>query len=315
MKEIEILAPGKLHAATLARLQSMFTVHLCDAGKAHEMEAGAREKIRGVATMSGISRAGIEALPALEMISNFGVGYDAVDVGCAVERGIMVSHTPNVLNEEVADTAIGLLINTVRELPASEVYLRAGKWKNNGPYPLTRATLQGRRLGIYGLGRIGKSIAKRAESFGLNIAYFGRTKQDIAYEYHDTLVGLAKAVDTLMIVAPGTPETEKSVDEAVMQALGPNGVIINIGRGSVINQPQLIKALEDGTILAAGLDVFDDEPNVPDALLALPNAVLLPHVGSASIATRNAMGALVVDNLVGWFSDKMPVTPVPEMNN
>jgi len=315
LKEIEILVPGKLHAATLERLQAMFTVHICDAGNAHEVDAGTRERIRGVATMSGISRAGIEALPALEVISNFGVGYDAVDVGCAVERGIMVSHTPNVLNEEVADTAIGLLINTVRELPASEVYLRAGNWKNNGSYPLTRATLQGRKLGIYGLGRIGKSIAKRAESFGLKIAYFGRTKQDIAYEYHDSLVGLAKAVDTLMIVAPGTPETEKSVDMTVMQALGPNGVIINIGRGSVINQPQLIKALEDGTILAAGLDVFDDEPNVPDALLALPNAVLLPHVGSASIATRNAMGALVVDNLVGWFGDKMPVTPVPEMNN
>ena len=313
MKEIEILVPGKLHAPTLERLTDMFTVHHCDAGQAHLIDPAIAKNIRGVATMSGLNRAGIEALPALEMISNFGVGYDAVDVKCAVEGSIMVSHTPNVLNEEVADTALGLLINTARELPAAEVYLRAGKWENSGAYPLTGATLQGRTLGIFGLGRIGKAIAHRAEAFGLKIAYFGRSKQDIPYDYYDSLVGLAKAVDTLMIVAPGTPETEKSVNLDVMQALGKNGIIINIGRGSVVDQSALIKALGDGTILAAGLDVFEDEPHVPDALLALPNAVLLPHVGSASKATRNAMGALVVDNLIGWFNDRTPLTPVPEM--
>lgn len=314
MKEIEILVTGRLHAPTFERLEENFTIHLCGAGKAHTIDLDIAKRIRGVASMSGINRAGIESLPALEMISNFGVGYDAVDVGCAIEKSIMVSHTPTVLNEEVADTAIGLLINTVRELPAAENYLRAGKWEKEGAYPLTGTTLQGRTLGIYGLGRIGKAIAHRAEAFGLKIAYYGRSKQDIEYDYHDSLVSLAEAVDTLMIVAPGTPETEKSVNREVMSALGANGVIINIGRGSVIDQPALIDALSDGTIRAAGLDVFENEPHVPEALIALPNTVLLPHVGSASIATRNAMGNLVVDNLLGWFNDRKPLTPVPEMN-
>lgn len=314
MKEIEILVTGLLHAPTFERLEENFTIHLCGAGKAHTIDPDIAKRIRGVASMSGINRAGIESLPALEMISNFGVGYDAVDVGCAIEKSIMVSHTPTVLNEEVADTAIGLLINTVRELPAAENYLRAGKWEKEGAYPLTGTTLQDRTLGIYGLGRIGKAIAHRAEAFGLKIAYYGRSKQDIEYDYHDSLVSLAEAVDTLMIVAPGTPETEKSVNREVMSALGANGVIINIGRGSVIDQPALINALSDGTIRAAGLDVFDSEPHVPEALIALPNTVLLPHVGSASIATRNAMGNLVVDNLLGWFNDRKPLTPVPEMN-
>jgi lactate dehydrogenase-like 2-hydroxyacid dehydrogenase len=314
LKEIEILVPGKLHAPTLERLKATFTVRHCEAGLAHTLGTDAAKNIRGVASMSGINRTGIESLPALEMISNFGVGYDAVDVGCAVDNSIMVSHTPAVLNEEVADTAIGLLINTVRELPAAEVYLRAGKWENNGSYPLTGASLQGRTLGIYGLGRIGKAIARRAEAFGLKIAYFGRNKQDIDYPYYDNLVSLAEAVDTLMIVAPGTPETERSINLEVMRALGANGIIINIGRGSVIDQPALIKALGDGTIRAAGLDVFENEPHVPEDLIALPNAVLLPHVGSASIATRDAMGNLVVDNLVGWFESRTPLTPVPEMS-
>ncbi len=315
MKEIEILVTGRLHAPTLERLEANFITHLCGAGQAHTIDPNIAKKIRGVASMSGINRAGIESLPALEMISNFGVGYDAVDVGCAIENSIVVSHTPTVLNEEVADTAMGLLINTVRELPAAETYLRAGKWEKNGAYPLTGTTLQGRTLGIFGLGRIGKAIAHRAEAFGLKIAYFGRNKQDIEYDYHDSLVSLAEAVDTLMIVAPGTSETVKSVNLDVMKALGPNGVVINIGRGSVIDQSALIKALGDGTIRAAGLDVFESEPHVPEALMALPNAVLLPHVGSASEATRNAMGQLVVDNLLGWFKDRMPLTPVPEMSS
>ena len=314
MREIEILVAGRLHAPTFEQLENNFTIHLCGAGQAHTIDPNLAKKIRGVASMSGINRAGIESLPALEIISNFGVGYDAVDVGCAVENSIMVSHTPTVLNEEVADTAMGLLINTVRELPAAETYLRAGKWEKDGAYPLSGATLRGRTLGIYGLGRIGKAIAHRAEAFGLKIAYFGRNKQDIGYDYHDSLVSLAEAVDTLMIVAPGTPETERSVNLEVMNALGTNGVIINIGRGSVIDQPALVTALGDGTIRAAGLDVFEDEPHVPGSLMALPNAVLLPHVGSASMATRDAMGKLVVENLLGWFKDGTPLTPVPEMN-
>ncbi len=315
LREIKILVPGNLHAPTLERLEQMFVTHLCEVGGVALLDESMRNNIRGVATMAGINRAGIESLPALEMISNFGVGYDVVDVVCAMENNIMVSHTPDVLNEEVADTAMGLLINTVRELPAAEVYLRQGNWAKSGPYPLTGATLQGRTMGIYGLGRIGKAIARRAEAFGVKIAYFGRKKQDISYDYYSDLVSLAKAVDTLMIVAPGTSETNNSVNRDVMQALGPDGIIINIGRGSVIDQPALVTALSDGTIRSAGLDVFVDEPHVPEELMALSNAVMLPHVGSASQATRIAMGNLVIDNLVGWFSNGRPKTPVPEMTD
>ena len=314
LKEIHIAVPGKLHGPTLERLQSLFTVHCCGAGQITSLDAAVRSQIRGVASMAGIDRAGILSLPSLELISNFGVGYDAVDVGCAVERKIIVTHTPDVLNEEVADTAIGLLINTVRELPSAEAYLRAGNWEKKGGYPLTAGSLQGRTLGIYGLGRIGKAIARRAEAFGLKIAYFGRNKQDIDYDYYDSLVSLAAAGDTLMVVAPGTPETEKSVNLDVMRALGPSGVIVNIGRGSVVDEPALIRCLANGTIMAAGLDVFEDEPHVPEELLTLANASLLPHVGSASKATRHAMGALVVDNLVDWFTSGSTRTPVPEMD-
>ncbi len=313
MTRIDIVVPGGLHAPTLKRLEEKYAVHRCGAGKVPDLDEGLRQRVRGVATMSGLNRAGFEALPALEMVSNFGVGYDAVDVGCALERGVMVSHTPDVLNEEVADTAMGLLINTARELPAAETYLRQGLWRKNGPYPLTGATLQGRVLGIYGLGRIGKAIARRAEAFGMKIAYFGRSKQDVTYDYYPDLLSLARAVDTLMIVAPATPETRKSVNLDVMRALGGDGIIINIGRGSVVDQPALIEALSKGIIRAAGLDVFAEEPDVPQALLALSNAVLLPHVGSASEATRSAMGNLVIDNLTGWFSKGKPLTPVPEM--
>ena len=313
MKDINILVPGSLYPATLERLKTQFTVHQCAARGITALDEETRDKIRGVATMSGIDRKGMDALPNLEMISNFGVGYDAVDVGCAVEKHIMVSHTPDVLNEEVADTAMGLLINTARQLSAAETWLREGKWEKQGPFPLTGTTLRGRTLGVYGLGRIGKAIARRASAFGLKIAYFGRSKQDIDYDYHDSLLSLASAVDTLMIVAPGTPETTKSVNREIMEALGPDGIIINIGRGSVIDEPALIKALGNGTIRAAGLDVFANEPHVPDELLALDNAVLLPHVGSASVATRTAMGNLVIDNLIGWFERKTPKTPVPEM--
>jgi len=315
LKEIHIAVPGKLHGQTLEQLQSLFSVHCCGAGQISALDNDIAAQIRGVASMAGIDRAGIMSLPSLEMISNFGVGYDAVDVDCAVERKIMVTHTPDVLNEEVADTAIGLLINTVRELPAAEAYLRAGNWEKSGGYPLTAGTMQGRTLGVYGLGRIGKAIARRAEAFGLKIAYFGRQKQDVEYDYHDSLLSLASAVDTLMIVAPATPETEKSVNLDVMRALGPSGVIINIGRGSVVDQEALIRCLGDGTIMAAGLDVFENEPGVPAELIALANTSLLPHVGSASIATRNAMGALVVANLVDWFSKGSTRTPVPEMGD
>jgi lactate dehydrogenase-like 2-hydroxyacid dehydrogenase len=271
------------------------------------------EKVRGIAAFGGISASFMDALPKLEIVASFGVGYDSVDAAHAGKKNVMVTNTPDVLTEEVADTALGLLLNTVRELPRAENYLREGRWVKDGPYRLTAGTLRGRKAGIFGMGRIGKAIARRLEAFGLPIAYHNRRRvEGLAYEYHPTLVSLASAVDTLISVAPGGASTAKAVDAEVLKALGPNGVFVNIGRGSTVDEDALAAALKDGTIFAAGLDVFADEPNVPKALLDAPNASLLPHVGSASVHTRNAMADLVVDNLESWFSKGEPVTAVPE---
>ncbi len=254
----------------------------------------------------------IDRFPNLEIIANFGVGYDAVDAVHAGTKSIVVTNTPDVLTDEVADTAMGLTLMTVRELSAAERHLRAGKWLQ-GAYPLTRGTMSGRTMGILGLGRIGQAIARRAEAFGVKIAYHRRTRQDdIAWDYYDSPEALAAACDILMIVLPGTPQTHHLVDAKVLAALGPDGIVINIGRGSVIDEEALVKALQDGTIRSAGLDVFEHEPSVPDALIAMDHVVLLPHVGSASIHTRDGMGKLVADNIIAWFETGKPLTPVPE---
>jgi lactate dehydrogenase-like 2-hydroxyacid dehydrogenase len=216
-----------------------------------------------------------------------------------------------VLTGEVADLALGLLIATVRQLPQVDRYLRAGQWLQKA-YPLT-ATLRGRKVGILGLGRIGKAIAKRLEACELEIEYHGRKPQsDVAYRYHPTLLGLAQSCDVLMVVASGGAETKHIVNKEVLEALGPDGIVINVGRGSVVDEQALVAALRDKKILSAGLDVFEDEPRVPAELIAMDHVVLLPHVGSASVHTRNAMGQLVVDNLVSWFGGEGAVTPVPE---
>jgi len=270
-------------------------------------------KIRGMAAAYGkpIDSALMSRFPKLEIVSSFGVGYDHVDAKWAGAHKIIVTNTPDVLNEEVADTAMALLLNTVRELPRAERYLRAGKWREAN-FPLT-ATLRGRTMGIFGLGRIGKAIARRAETFGLKIGYYGRNPQaDVAYLYYPTLQALAEAVDVLMVIAPGGPATKNMVNAEVLAALGPNGILINVARGSVVDEVALIEALQKGVILGAGLDVFADEPNVPQALLEMEHVVLLPHVGSASQHTRNAMGQLVVDNLAAWAAGKGPLTPVAE---
>ena len=241
------------------------------------------------------------------------MGYDTVDAKWAGQNGIIVTNTPDVLTEEVADTALGLLLMTMRELPQSERWLRAGHWVNKGPYPLTANTMRGKTIGILALGRIGKAIATRCEAFGLSIVYHGRSKQDdVPYRYYASLIEMAKDVDILMSVAPGGASTKHIINADVLQALGPQGVLINIGRGSVVDESALAKALQNKTIFAAGLDVFENEPHVPADLIACDNAVLLPHVGSASIHTRNLMGQLVVDNVVAYLSDKHPLTPVAE---
>ena len=311
----DILVLGRMNALVEEELPKHFTIHRIGREDVASLDPALGERITAIA---GGAHVPVDAellgkLPNLEIVANFGVGYDSVDAKLCGEKGICVTNTPEVLSEEVADTALGLMLMTVRELGAAERHLRAGKWVSEGPYPLTRASLQDRRLGILGLGRIGKAIARRAEAFGMDIHYHGRTRQDdVAYTYHDTLTGLAEAVDTLMVVAPGGASTKGIVNAEVLSALGPEGIVINVGRGTVIDEPALVKALQDGTILSAGLDVFEEEPQVPAELIAMDNVVLLPHVGSASHLTRNRMGQLVVDNLLGWFNDGRPVTPVAE---
>ena len=261
---------------------------------------------------SKIDDAVFDQMPNLKIVSNFGVGYDMVDAAAAGRRGIVVCNTPDVLNEEVADTAMGLLLMTVREFPQAERYLRAGKWLSDGNYPLS-ASLAGRRMGIVGLGRIGKAIAHRAEAFGLSIAYFGRSKQDgVTFPYYSDLVAMAREVDILMLILPGGAGTKHLVNRAVLEALGPDGILINVARGTVVDEEALIDILQKKQILGAGLDVFEHEPKVPQALMDLDNAVLLPHLGSSSHHTRNLMGNLVANNVLNIASGKPPLTPVAE---
>ncbi len=311
--DVAILVPARLHDHAVERIGKQFRLIPIKRGDASLIGADDVAAIRGIAAMTTIDSALIDALPALEIISSFGVGYDAVDAKHAATKGVMVTNTPDVLTEEVADTALGLLINTVRELPKAEAWLREGKWESTGAYPLTRMSLRGRKVGIFGMGRIGQAIARRIEAFGLSVAYHNRRQlSDSPYDYHDSLTGLAEAVDTLISVAPGGASTDRIIDAKVFKALGPDGVFINIGRGSTVDEEALAAALASGTIRAAGLDVFADEPRVPAALMKFDNACLLPHVGSASVHTRIAMADLVVDNLVSWFTHGTALTPVPE---
>ncbi|MDX7951590.1 2-hydroxyacid dehydrogenase [Lichenihabitans sp. Uapishka_5] len=286
----------------------------CRVSTLDEIEASdARSDVRGIAGGGHlvVDGAFMARFPKLEIVANFGVGYNNVDTEWARQHGIIVTNTPDVLNEEVADTALGLIIATARQLPAAERHLRAGRW-NEGAFPLT-ATLRGRTVGILGLGRIGKAIATRAEAFGMAVVYHGRRPQPgVPYGYFPTVKALAAASDILVVIAPGGPETRHLVDADVLQALGPQGILINVARGTLVDEAALIDALAKGHILSAGLDVFEHEPAVPQALLDMDHVVLLPHVGSASTHTRNAMGQLVVDNILSWAAGRGPLTPVAE---
>lgn len=304
-----VLVPARMLQHLKDRVEQKFDVIYVEDFEALDDDARNADAIAG---WGKIDAKLIDSMPNLKIIAGYGVGYDSIDANHAAKKGVMVTHTPDVLSGEVADTTIGLLLNTVREFPWAEQHLRNGDWPKKGPYRLTPLTLRGRKAGIFGLGRIGLEIAKRLEPFGVSVAYTARSKKDVDYPYYASLKELAEAVDTLIVAAPGTPETENAVNTDVLKALGSNGVLINIGRGSVVDEPALIEALKNGTIAAAGLDVFADEPNVPDELIALPNASLLPHVASASVATRDAMADLCADNLEAWFETGRAVTAVPE---
>lgn len=311
-----VLVTGTPSAFVRDRLAASFDVVVPAAGAdpvAALADIGPRVRAVASAGHHGVTAAMMDALPGLEIVAHFGVGYDAVDVAAAAARGVVVTNTPDVLTDEVADTAIGLLLMTVRELSAAERWLREGRWVREGAYPLTRGTLVGRTVGLLGLGRIGRAIARRLEGFGLAVHYHSRNKvADAPYPWHPSAETLAAAVDTLVVTLPGGAATERVVGARVLEALGPEGILINVGRGSVVDEPALVAALGEGRILGAGLDVFADEPHVPAALLDLPRVVVLPHVGSASTATRDRMGALQVDNLLAWFDGRPLPSPVPE---
>jgi lactate dehydrogenase-like 2-hydroxyacid dehydrogenase len=273
------------------------------------------EKIRGIAVTYHTVNADKTALalfPKLEIVASFGVGYDHVDSTYAREHHIVVTNTPDVLTEEVADIAMGLLIATLREFIKADRYLRSGLWMTQN-YPLSVGSLRDRKVGIVGMGRIGQAIGRRLEASRVPVVYHSRNPASgVSYKHYPDLIEMAKAVDTLVVIIPGGSATAKMINADVMKALGPRGVIINVARGSVVDEPALISALKSGTILAAGLDVFASEPKVPDELRTMQNVVLLPHIGSASVVTRNAMDQLVVDNLKTWFAGKPPLTPVAE---
>ncbi|MBX9929925.1 MAG: 2-hydroxyacid dehydrogenase [Methylobacterium sp.] len=311
---IDLLLPKAIQPSVIEALSGAFRLHRLDEAQGRDAFLGEiGPRIRGIAAASQapVDAEFLARLPALEVIASFGVGYDTIDVAAAAERGIVVTHTPGVLDEEVADLALGLLLSTVRQIPQADRHLRDGRWPERS-FRLT-TTLRGRRVGILGLGRIGWAIARRLQGFGVEIAYHGRRRQEgVGYAYHPTLLGLAEAVDVLIVVAPGSAETRNLVDAAVLAALGRDGILINIARGSVVDEGALVAALKDGTILSAGLDVFAHEPQVPPELVALDQVVLLPHVGSGTHHTRAAMGQLVVDNLLSWFDGRGPLTPVPE---
>jgi lactate dehydrogenase-like 2-hydroxyacid dehydrogenase len=321
LRSVTVLVPGKLHQHAVSRIGDTFRLVWLDRVDPALVTAELAATVRGIAASPAIDKAFLggdflRALPNVEIVAHFGVGYDAVDATYAGKHGIMVTNTPDVLTEEVADTTVGLLISTIRELSRAESWLRDGHWAVKGNYRLSPLTLRGRTIGIFGLGRIGLAVARRLEAFGLSIAYHNRRPvEGVGYAYHATLKGLAEAVDTLICVAPGGAATEKAINAEVLSALGRDGVFVNIGRGSTVDDEALAAALQSGVIAAAGLDVFVDEPNVPQVLLDAPNTVLLPHVGSGSVHTRRAMADLCVDNLVSWFTEGRALTPVPETTN
>jgi lactate dehydrogenase-like 2-hydroxyacid dehydrogenase len=314
MPPVDLLLLKPMQPSVMEALAERFTLHRADTApdlEAFYAEVGPRIRAMATGAQAPVDAALLARLPNLEIVASFGVGYDTIDTATAAARGVVVTNTPDVLSDEVADLTLGLLLATLRQIPQADRYLRAGHWPTK-PYPLT-PTLRGRTVGILGLGRIGRAIATRLEGFGVQIAYHGRRRQaDVRYVYHASLLDMARAVDVLVVVAPGGPETDGLVDAGVLAALGPQGILVNVARGSVVDEEALVAALKAGTILGAGLDVFAREPHVPADLVAMDHVVLLPHVGSGSVHTREAMGRLVVDNLVHWFSGRGPLTPVPE---
>jgi phosphoglycerate dehydrogenase-like enzyme len=305
----EVVVTSRIPPFLMSGLQEKYVVH--------EREHIRDPQVLGrVKALVGGGEAKIDAgymalFPALQMISICGVGYDGIDVAAAKKRGIMVTHTPDVLNDDVADLALGLLLAVARKIPAADKFTRNADWLD-GPFQLTRK-LTGAKLGMVGMGRIGQAIAKRAAAFDMDIAYTSRNpRTDVNYRYVATPTALAAEVDFLVIITPGGAGTKNLINAEVLKALGPQGFLVNVARGSVVDQAALIEALQKKMIAGAGLDVFVDEPNVPAELRKLDNVVLTPHIASGTVETRKAMSALALANLDAFTGGQQVLTPVPE---
>jgi len=308
-----VLAVARLSPLLVPQLNAAFKLH----DRSNETEPDAfvatAPSIRAIAA-SGESKVGADLLarlPALEIISVMGVGYDGIDVAAAKARGVVVTHTPNVLNDDVADLALGLMLCAARQLPSADRYVRAGEWPK-GPMPLARK-MAGARLGLVGMGRIGQAIAQRALAFGMSVAYTSRNpRPGVPYRHLPSATTLASGCDFLVVITPGGAATRHLINAEVLTALGSQGFLINVARGSVVDEAALIDALERGVIAGAGLDVFENEPQVPERLRALPQVVLTPHIGSATGQTRQAMADLAAANLLAHFAGRPLPSPVPE---
>jgi lactate dehydrogenase-like 2-hydroxyacid dehydrogenase len=314
MEKPDVLLLGPPKRVMVEGLGAAFNVHRLPERDSDAALAAIAPRLRAIAVSSVTDRvdaAMMARMPQLAIVATFGVGYDHIDATFAAARGIIVTNTPDVLTEEVADTAIGLLLCTVREFGQAERFVRAGKWLEHG-YPLSKASLRNRTVGMVGMGRIGKAIARRLDGMAVPVVYHTRRPADVPYRHYPSLIEMARAVDTLMAIVPGGAETRNLITAEVLAALGPDGILINMARGSVVDEGALIKALQEKTILTAGLDVFVNEPHVPAELIAMDHVVLFPHLGSASVYTRTQMDQLVVDNLLAWAAGKPPLTPVPE---
>ena len=314
MQAVDILITAPLPPFLYEPLKQAYRCHdYAQAADKPELLRDAGRQVRGLVQGGGTVTPTelLDALPALEIISVFGVGYDGVPTDYCKRRGIKVTNTPDVLTDDVADVAVGLILMTGRGFVRANRFVHAGEWLQRGPELSTK--LGGRTVGILGLGRIGKAIAQRVQAMQMDVAYTGRNPQDVPYRYVPDLEALARASDFLVVACPGGAATRHLVDERVLAALGSQGTLVNIARGSIVDEGALVRALQAGTIKAAGLDVFDNEPNIPSALLAMDNVVLLPHVGSATRETRQAMGDLCRANLDRWFDAGSVLTLIPEL--
>jgi lactate dehydrogenase-like 2-hydroxyacid dehydrogenase len=307
-----ILAMPKVHPLYLQALNAHYEVHTCDPESEPQWQALAPH-IVGLAGggESVIPGALLAQLPALKVVSIFGVGYDGVDVATALARGVPVTHTPGVLTDDVADLALGLVLSVARQIPLADQHVRQGRWPQ-GALPLGRK-VSGARMGIVGLGRIGQAIARRALAFGMSVAYTARSeKKDSGFAFYPSAAALAAQVDFLVVITPGGAGTRHLINAEVLQALGPQGYLVNVARGSVVDEAALVQALADGTIAGAALDVYADEPHVPPALWAMKQVVLTPHMASATHQTRQAMADLALANMRAGTAGQPLLTPVPE---